>query len=238
VLIGGFIISGTGQKKLVLRALGPSLPLSPALSDPNIELHDARGAVIARNDNWRTSQQDAIIATGIAPVNDKESALVVTLNPGSYSAVVRGANNATGVGLVEVYDLDPPGGGARLANISTRGSVLSGNGVLIGGFILGEGDWSTPIIARAIGPSLSRAGVSGVLADPILELHDRYGALIASNDDWRGIDTGEILTARLAPSDSRESAIVMRLAPGNYTTIVSGKNGATGVGLVEIYNLR
>jgi hypothetical protein len=238
VLIGGFIVSGTGQKEVVLRALGPSLPLSPALSDPVIELYKAGGGLIAKSDNWRSSQQAPIVATGLAPANDKESALIATLSPGSYTAVVRGANNAAGIGLVEVYDLDNPGSGARLANVSTRGNVLTGHGVLIGGFILGTGEWSTPVVARAMGPTLTQFGVSGVLSDPILELRDGNGALIASNDNWEDRENDEIREAGLALPDARESAIVTRLAPGNYTTIVSGKNGATGIGLVEIFNLR
>jgi hypothetical protein len=237
VLIAGFIITGTGQKKVMVRALGPSLPVSPALSDPIIELRDARGALVASNDNWRTSQQDAIIATGLAPANDRDSVLLATLNPGSYTVVVRGANNATGIGLVEVYDLDDPRGGARLGNVSTRGNVLTGDGVLIGGFILGGGGWSSKIVARAIGPSLGQSGISGVLADPTLELHDANGTLVASNDNWKDRQQAEIQATGIAPSNDRESAILMTLAPGNYTVIVAGKNGGTGVGLVDIYNL-
>jgi len=238
VLIGGFLITGAGQKNLLLRALGPSLPLSPALSDPVIELRDARGALITSNDNWRSSQQTAIIGTGLQPRNDKEAALLVTLNPGHYTAIVRGANGVTGIGLIEGYDLDAAGSTTKLTNISTRGNVLSGNGVLIGGFILGNGSWTAPIVVRAIGPSLARAGIQAPLADPVLELHDRYGALIARNDNWRDTDANEVQLSRLAPTDARESAIVMRLAPGNYTAIVSGKNGSSGVGLVEVYNQR
>jgi hypothetical protein len=239
VLIGGFIITGTGQKRVALRAIGPTLPIASALSDPSIELRDGKGAVIATNDDWRTSQQNEIIATGIAPANNKEAALIATLNPGSYTALVRGVNNATGVALIEAYDLDVPDSGKKLANISTRGNVLSGSGVLIGGFILGNGSWSTPIVIRALGPSLTAKGVSGALSDPVLELHDGNGALIASNDNWRDAkEADEISLAHLGPANARESVIMMRLTPGNYTAIVSGKNGATGVGLVEVYNLR
>ena len=238
VLIGGFVIRGAGQKRLLLRAMGPSLPLSPALSDPSIELRDSRGILIASNDNWRTSQAAAITATGLAPRNDKEAALLATLNPGNYTAIVRGVNNTTGIGLVEAYDLDSPTSTAKLANISTRGNVQTGNGVLIGGFILGNGDWTAPIVVRALGPSLARFGITTPLADPTLQLFDRNGALIASNDNWRDTDADEVWQAQQIPPDSRESAIVMRLAPGNYTAIVSGKNGSTGIALVEVNNLR
>ena len=218
--------------------MGPSLPLSPALSDPSIELRDSRGILIASNDNWRTSQAAAITATGLAPRNDKEAALLATLNPGNYTAIVRGVNNTTGIGLVEAYDLDPATSTAKLANISTRGNVQTGNGVLIGGFILGNGDWTAPIVVRALGPSLARFGITAPLADPTLQLFDRNGALIASNDNWRDTDADEVWQSHLIPPDSRESAIVMRLAPGNYTAIVSGKNGSTGIALVEVNNLR
>jgi hypothetical protein len=237
VLIGGFTIAGIGKKKLILRALGPSLPVKPALSDPSIELRDAKGALIAGNDNWRTSQPNEIISSRIPPANNREAALVIALDPGSYTAIVRGINGATGIGLVEVYDLDPPGSGRKLTSISTRGNVLPGDGVLIGGFTLGNGDRSTAIAARAVGPSLSKRGVSGALTDPVLGLYNAHGALIASNDNWRDSDANAIWLTRLAPLDVRESTIVTRLAPGNYTAIVSGKNGATGIALVEIYNL-
>ena len=238
VLIGGFVITGTGQKKIALRGIGPSLPISPALSDPMIELHGASGALLAWNNNWKTSQGAAIAATGLAPGNDREAALIATLNPGNYTVIVRGVGNATGIGLVEIYDLDATGGSARLGNISARGNVQSGTGVLIGGFIAGGGDWSPLVIARAIGPSLTNAGVANALSDPTLDLRDANGVLIASNDNWRDGRTSDIIAKRLGPSDLREAAIATALAPGNYTVVVNGKNGATGVGLVEIYSTR
>ena len=237
VLIGGFVITGKGQKKIALRGIGPSLPLSPALSNPMIELHAASGALLAQNDNWKTSQVAQIAATGLAPGNEREAALITTLNPGSYTVIVRGVGNATGIGLVEVYDLDASGGSTRLGNISTRGNVLNGSGVLIGGFIAGGGDWSPLVVVRAIGPSLANSGVANALADPTLDLRDANGALVASNDNWRDGRTSDITAAGFAPSDLREAAISTRLRPGNYTVVVSGKNGATGVGLVEIYSL-
>src|SRR3954451_16883909 len=158
VLIGGFIVYGTGQKQIALRALGPSLPVASSLSDPVLELHDASGKLISSNDNWRTTQQDAIIAAGLAPSNDLESALIATINPGAYTAIVKGANNGTGVGLVELYDLDADGAACRLANLSTRGNVLTGDNVMIGGFIV-RGDVIKTMLMRVRGPTLILNGI-------------------------------------------------------------------------------
>lgn len=241
VLIGGFIVTGSGQKKILVRAIGPSLAQSGvagALSDPILELHDASGALLLTNDNWRTSQQDAIIATGAAPGNDRDSALIATVNPGNYTAVVRGVNNATGVALVEVYDLDGATSTTRLGNISTRGHVLSGDNVMIGGFIV-RGDISKRMIVRVKGPSLSLNGtlLAGRLLDPMLELHDGNGALIAQNDNWRTSQQAEIQASTVAPTDDKEPALVATLPPGNYTAVVRGTSNSTGIGLIEFYDL-
>ena len=247
VLIGGFIVYGTGQKKIAVRAMGPSLPVAGKLSDPMVELHDATGAIVASNDNWKTTQQGPLItadqvaaiqASGLAPTNDLESALIVTINPGAYTVVVQGVNNATGVGLMEIYDLDPDGSPARLANISTRGNVLTGDNVMIGGFIV-RGDVPKRTIVRARGPSLFLSGVpiAGRLMDPALELRDANGALIKANDNWRSDQQAEIAASSIAPTDDNEPAIVWTLTPGNYTTIVSGVNNTTGIALVEMYDL-
>jgi uncharacterized protein (DUF1800 family) len=238
VLIGGFIVYGSGQKKIAVRAMGPSLPVAGQLSDPLVELHDATGAIVASNDNWRSSQQNEIIAAGLAPTNDLESALIATINPGAYTVVVKGVNNATGVGLMEIYDLDPDGSPARLANISTRGNVLTGDNVMIGGFIV-RGDVPKRTLVRARGPSLFLNGVpiAGRLMDPALELRDANGALIKANDNWRSDQQAEIAASSIAPTDDHEPAIVWTLAPGNYTTIVSGVNNTTGIALVEMYDL-
>ncbi|MFL6589873.1 MAG: DUF1800 family protein [Chthoniobacterales bacterium] len=238
VLIGGFIVYGSGQKKIAVRAMGPSLPVAGKLSDPLVELHDATGGVVASNDNWRTTQQDLLIATGLAPANDLEAALIATINPGAYTVVVKGVNNATGVGLMEIYDLDPDGSPARLANISTRGNVLAGDNVMIGGFIV-RGDTSKRMLARARGPSLFLNGVpiAGRLADPAMEMRDANGALIKANDNWRTDQQAEIAASTIAPTDDKEPAVVATLVPGNYTTIVSGVNNTTGIALVEMYDL-
>ena len=243
VLIGGFIITGTTPKKVLLRAIGPSLaeanpPVPGALADTILELHKPNGAVV-RNDNWMDTQKAAIMATTIPPTNKLESAIVATLDPGAYTAVVSGKNGATGVGLVEAYDLNPTAD-SQLANISTRGFVDTGDNVMIGGFIVGgNGGRNVRVLVRGIGPSLAQANppVPGALADPILELHDSNGDIVASNDNWKDTQKDEIIATTIPPTNNRESAIVAPLAPGAYTAILSGKNDGTGVALVEAYNL-
>ncbi|MDQ6626593.1 MAG: DUF1800 family protein [Verrucomicrobiota bacterium] len=236
VLIGGFIISGTGAKKVVLRAIGPSLAVPGALADPTLELYDAGGRSIAVNDNWTTSR-DAILATGLAPTKDQESAIVAVLDPGSYTTVVRGVNS-TGVALVEIYDLSPEGSTSRIANISTRGAVLTGDNVMIGGFIV-RGSVSKRMILRARGPSLYLSGVPipGRLLDPTIELHDGNGALMSANDSWKSTQQAEIEASTLPLSDDREAALIATLPQGNYTAIVRGAGNTTGVALVEMYDL-
>jgi subtilisin family serine protease len=235
VEIGGFIIQGDQPKKVVLRAVGPSLSAYglPAVTDPVLELHDSTHAVIATNDNWNSHRQD-VLATGLAPKDEHESVIVTTLAPGAYTAILSGLNGATGTALFELYDVDPTN--SRIANISTRADVGTGDNVMIGGFIIG-GDQPTKVIVRAIGPSLTQYGVSGALADPTLELHDGSGTLIYQNDDWQSDQQQEINDTGLAPHEPHESAIVQTLQPGNYTAIVRGKNNTSGVALVEVYNL-
>jgi hypothetical protein len=237
VLIGGFIITGADPKSVIVRAIGPSLPVGGKLANPTLELHDG-GSVIS-NDDWRSDQEAEIQATGLAPQNDLESAIVRTLVPGSYTTVMRGANGSTGVGLVEVYDLSQ-NSVSLLANISSRGFVETGENVMIGGFIVGPVDHGSPqVVVRAIGPSLASSGVANTLQDPTLELHDQNGGILASNDDWlTDRNSSFVLAAGLAPSDTRESALAITLTPGNYTAIVRGANDTIGVGLVEAYNLQ
>ena len=218
VLIGGFIVYGSGQKKIAVRAMGPSLPVAGKLADPMLELHDATGAIVASNDNWRSSQQNEIINAGLAPGNDLESALIATINPGAYTVVVKGVGTATGVGLMEIYDLDPNGSPARLANISTRGNVLTGDNVMIGGFIV-RGDANKRMLVRARGPSLFLNGVpiTGRLMDPNMELRDANGALIAFNDDWNdNTPTAWARRSGVATATARPSARMRcwKLRPG------------------------
>lgn len=239
VLIAGFILQGPdgSAKTVVVRGIGPSLAgagITNPLANPTLELHDATGGLIATNDNWKDTQETEINAAQLAPIDDLESALLQTLSPGAYTAIVRGLNGGTGVGLAEVYGLDPASA-ASVVNISTRGSVGVGDNVMIGGLIITGAD-PVNIVARAIGPSLGNFGVDGALQDPTLELHDTNGN-VTSNDNWRDTQQDEIIADQLAPTDDRESAIAATLIPGAYTAIVSGKNGTTGVALIEFYQL-
>jgi Putative Ig domain len=248
LLISGFIISGSQKKTVLIRGLGPSLTafgVAGALNDPNLELH-SRVATIATNNDWRTTQianaitadqRAEIEASGLAPANDAESAIVATLYPGAYTAVLRGSGSATGVGLVEIYDLSPDAD-SRLANISTRGFVQNADNVMIGGFIIG-GNAGTggKVVVRGLGPSLIFSGIANFITDPKLELHDANGLLIAFNNDWKESQESEIKAAGLAPVKAVESAILITLPPGNFTAVLGDANNATGNGLIEIYNI-
>jgi hypothetical protein len=237
-LIGGFIVTGTAQKKVIVRAIGPSLTAFPdRLSDPTLELRDGSGALLMANDNWRSSQETEITASGVAPTNDMESAIVATLpaNNAGYTAIVRGANNTTGIGLVEVYDLDRGLVDSKLGNISTRGLVQTGNNVLIAGTIV-IGQNQQRVLVRALGPSLP---LKGNMANPTLELRDSNGALLMGNDDWRSTQEADITATGIPPTNDLESAIVATL-PSNgaaYTAIVRGANDTPGIALVEVYGL-
>jgi Cysteine-rich secretory protein family len=237
VLIGGFIVTGTQPKKVMVRAIGPSLALADKLANPTLELRDGMGTLIRSNDDWRVGGQEAeIIATTIPPSNDLESAVVANLpaNNASYTAIVRGVNNGTGIGVVEAYDLDHSVD-SRLANVSTRGLVVTGDNVLIAGTIV-LGQTSQRVIVRAIGPSLN---VAGKLADPILELRDANGGLVKSNDNWRSDQEVELIASTIAPTNDLESAIVTTLSANqaNYTAIVRGAGGTSGIAVVEVYAL-
>jgi hypothetical protein len=244
--IGGFIITG-GTKTVLLRAIGPSLtgsgvPAAEVLADPVMELHGPGAFVTITNNNWRDTQEAAIQATGIPPTNDLESAILVTLPAGTYTAIVRG-NGATaaarsGVGLVEIYDLDPAGGSAsKLANISTRAFCGLDSNIVIAGFILANGT-NEGVIVRGLGPSLSSQGVPNVLADPTLELRDSNGTLLVADNDWQDnpAQATIITAAGLAPGNTLEAAIAATLPPGVYTALLAGLNNGTGIGLVEVYD--
>ena len=239
-LIGGFIVIGNASKKVIIRAIGPSLavggsPLAGRLADPTLELRDGAGGLIFSNDNWVDSPQaQQIIDSTVPPSDDHEAAIVATLAPGNYTAIMRGVNNTTGIGVVEVYDL-APNASANLANISSRGFVETGDNVMIGGFIVDN--QASQLIVRAIGPSLTQFGLPNALADPTLELHNGDGATIAFNNDWPDTDRAAIEDTGIAPSNNKESAIFTTLAPGSYTAIVRGKNNGTGVALVEVYQV-
>jgi hypothetical protein len=256
VVIGGFIVQGAQTKRVIIRAIGPELAqhgVPNPLANPTLELHDRTGALIASNDNWRTTIIGGIISSnqmrditnsGYAPGDGRESAIIADLAPGNYTAIVRGVNNTTGVGLVEMYDLSGDAS-SILGNISTRSFVQTDDNVMIGGFIV-QGTEPKKVIIRAIGPELSQFGVPDPLANPRLELHNATGALIGSNDDWQHTIIGGVITRNQvadiqnsghAPTDPSESAIIAELPPGNYTAIVRGVNNTTGVALVEVYDL-
>jgi hypothetical protein len=236
VAIAGFIINGDSAKSVIVRALGPTLTgfgIADAIDDPVLDLRDGAGNQIATNDNWKDSQQQAIADSGFAPANDSEAAIVSTLAPGNYTAIVSGKSNTTGVSLVEVYELDSS---ARLLNISTRGFVGGNDNVIIAGVILNGNDNGT-ICFRALGPSLAGFGVQGVLSNPRLDLFDAQGIKVGANDNWKDSQKNALESVGLAPTNPAESALLIDLAPGNYTAIVSGVGGATGVGLVEANHL-
>lgn len=239
VSISGFIVSGA-SKKVTVRGIGPTLgtgdsAISNPLPDPMIELHDGTGAIIQTNDNWRDTQEAAIQATGLAPASDLESTLIATLAPGPYTAILRGVNNSTGVGLVEVYDLEPMTG--ELANVSVRAATLTDDNVLINGLIL-SGAIPKNFVFRALGPELADRGISGELLDPMITVYDGNGAILGNNDNWQDSPDAAAITADgLAPTDPRESALLLLLPPGNYTAIVEGADRTTGIALAEVYKL-
>lgn len=245
VLIGGFIITGNAPKKVILRAIGPSLsangqPVEGRLQDTVLELHAGDGGLLGSNDDWRATQEQEITDTGVPPADNRESASITTLAPGNYTAIVSGKDNSTGIGLVELFDLGTASldnsSNAKLAQISTRGYVQSGDNVMVGGFIISGA--TTNIILRGIGPSLSGSGVTDALSDPVLEVHDAAGNLVAVNDDWQSdANAAKIQQLGIAPSDPKESATYQTLAPGAYTAIIRGQSGSTGVSLVEVYSL-
>jgi hypothetical protein len=226
---------------VLLRGIGPSLErfgIPSPLPDPVLELHGPEGFVTVTNDNWRDTQEAEIRATGIAPTDDLESAIIVTLNEGAYTAILRGSNNTIGIALVEAYDLNQ-GVDSRLANLSTRAFVNTDNNIVIAGFVLSAGGAGQDrVIVRGIGPSLANFGLSPVLANPRLELRDNNGALLIANNDWQENpeQAMEINAAGLAPTNSLESALAATLPPGLYTALLSGVNNGTGIGTVEVYD--
>jgi phospholipase/lecithinase/hemolysin len=240
VSVAGFIVTGNIAKKVLIRGIGPSLAANgvpTVLANPTLTLFDTAGNVTMTNDDWKNSPDAAeIMSSGLAPTNDSESAIIATLAPGQYTAQLAGKDNGTGNGVIEIYDLQS-GSSATLANLSTRGYVGAGDNVMIGGVIIGNGD--NPIMVfRALGPSLASSGIANPLLDPTLELYDSNGTLIAFDDDWKIPQVQAVRAVNLVPPDDRESAIVSAfLSPGNYTAVVRGKNGTTGVALVEAYRL-
>jgi hypothetical protein len=243
-MIGGFIVQGSGPKNITLRGIGPSLAgagVTNVLADPTLELRDGTGALLFHNDNWQDDPAQAaqLVALNLAPQSPNESGIVAVLQPGAYTAVLAEKNNNTGVGLVEAYDTNQAVT-SQLANISTRGLVQTGDNVMIGGFVLGGGNGDSAVALRGIGPSLGQSGVNNVLIDPTLELRDSNGVVLVSNDNWQDDSPSATqLTAHgLGLQNPLESGIFTSLGPGAFTVILAGKNGGTGIGLLEIYNIQ
>jgi phospholipase/lecithinase/hemolysin len=238
VSIAGFIVTGNVSKKVLIRGIGPSLAANGVpnpLADPTLTLFNGAGNTLMTNDNWRDSQAAEIMATGIPPQDDLESAIIATLAPGHYTAVLAGKNGTSGNGLAEIYDLEP-GTSSALANLSTRGFVGAGDNAMIGGLIIRNGD-NPLVVLRAIGPTLASSGIANPLLDPTIDLHDANGVVIGFNDNWKDSQVQAVSGTQLAPTDDREAAIVAFLAPGNYTAVVRGKGNTTGVALVEAYRI-
>lgn len=241
--IGGFIIAGNTPKQVIVRGIGPTLTRSDivdVLADPVIELHGPGSFVTVTNNDWRDDQEQEIMATGISPTNDLEAAIVATLAPGAYTAIVRGNGNTSGVALVEVYDLNQEVD-SRLANISTRAFVSTGDNIVIAGFLLSDDAGDGRVVVRGIGPSLAPNPfpADAVLSNPTVELHDTNGSLLVANNDWQDDATqmAEIAAANLAPTHSLEAAVAATLPPGLYTALLAGLNNGTGIGVVEVYDL-
>ena len=242
-MVGGFIINGTDSKRVIIRGIGPSLTnlgVPGAVNDPILRLFGPTGAPIGVNDNWQDTQQVEIEATGIAPTDSRESAIIATLQPAAYTATLAGINGTNGVGLVEIYDLNS-GVNAKLANISTRGFVQTADNVMIGGFALGGSSINpAKIVVRALGPSLTAAGINNALSNPTLQLFDNNGQSVAFNHNWQDdpSQATQLQTLNLAPTNPSESALVTMLPPGLYTAVVAGQGGGTGIGLIEVYAIQ
>ena len=233
--IAGFVIAGSEPKKLLIRGLGPTLTqfnVTGVMPNPTLKLYDGSGSLITTNDDWKSTQAAAITATQLGPPNDVEAAILATLQPGTYTVIQADASGAAGVGLLEVYDLDPMAT-SRLLNLSTRGLVQTGVQALIAGCSVAAD--SNDVLVRALGPSLRTLGIDNALADPVVTLYDSNANIIAANDDWKDSQQSAVENTGLQPPNDRDAAILARLARGNYTAIVTGKSGSVGIGLAEVY---
>jgi hypothetical protein len=249
VLIEGFIVQGPAGsiKKIMVRAIGPSLlpfGITDALPNPTLEIRDGNNALIATNNDWKTTQVGGIIpsdqsgeinGSGLAPGNDLESAIIANLAPGAYTAVVAGVGNTIGTGVVDAYDMSAASP-AKLANVATRGLIQPGDKLMIAGFIIQNG--TVRAVVRAIGPSLSAFGINNALPDTTLQIKDPNGVTVIENDDWQSTQKAELESTSLQPSNNLEAAVVVNLSPGQYTAQVRGKPEATGIGVVQVYFLQ
>ena len=242
-MIGGFIVTGNEPKRVIIRGVGPSMTsvgVQGVISDPILRLFGPSGSQIAVNDNWQDTQGNEIQQTGLAPQDTREAAIIATLPPANYTATVADAGGSNGVGLVEIYDLNSAAN-ARLGNISTRGSVQTAENVMIGGFVLGGSSINpAQVVVRALGPSLQGAGIADPLSNPTLQLFDSNGQVVINNDNWQDVPSQatQLQALNLAPPNAVESAVVAMLPPGLYTAVVAGRNGETGIGLIEVYGVR
>ncbi len=239
VAIAGFIIQGDG-KDILVRGIGPSLqingvPLAGRLADPTLQLFSG-GTTLASNNNWKDSQQTQIEATGAAPSNDLESAIVHTFAAGSYTTILRGNNSTQGIGVIELYDLNA-GSTAALRNLSTRGYVGTGDNLVISGFIVGGGSGELRLLVRLLGPSLSQVGITDALQDPMVEVFNANGQLIGQNNNWQDDQQFQIQQTGLAPPNTLEAAILTSLLPGTYTAVARGLNATSGTALLEVYQV-
>jgi len=242
LMIGGFVIDGPAPKTVVVRAIGPSLAahgIADALANPVLQLvRSSDQTVIGSNDNWGSAPKAAeISASGFAPAHALESAILMTLAPGAYTAIVSGAGGTTGVGMFEVYEVDRTD--VPLVNMSTRGYVGGGADVMIGGFVV-RGNGPQTVVIRARGPSLVPFGIANALANPSVQLvRAADNAVVAANDTWStAANAAQLSATGLAPPEALEAAILVTLEPGAYTAIVSGVRGATGVAIVEVFAVR
>jgi len=243
VTIAGFTVTGSSPMETVVRVIGPSLArygVPNTLANPTMQLYDATGKLMVANDDWQEgpdSLNTFDVYNTYGPADTRESAIDADLDPGEFTVVVRGKNQTTGTALVEVYAIDAPPD-VKLTNISTRGNVGSGDEVMIAGFIISSAtNLGNPVVVRALGPSLARSGLSNVLQDPTIELYDANGSRLVANDNWRDTQALELTASGFSPPDERDAAMLVNLGPGSYTAIVHGKNTATGIALVEVYNL-
>jgi hypothetical protein len=241
-MIAGFYIQGSVSKTVLIRGLGPSLAnfgITGAMSDPTLELRNGSGTLLASNNNWQDTQASQIQATGFQPSDYRESAILASLSPGSYTATLQGYGGTTGIATCEVYDMSQSAN-SQLVNLSSRAYVGTDPNVLIAGlYVGGTGGTGLHVAIRALGPSLSNYGVAGALQDPTIEVRDAYGNLVISNNNWQdnSSQASALQFYGMAPSDYRESGVVLNLLGGSYTAIVRGLNGGTGVGVVDMYKL-
>jgi outer membrane protein assembly factor BamB/subtilisin family serine protease len=264
VMIGGFVIGGGVSKRILVRAVGPSLTAqgistAEALADPAIELHRyANGvdSVVATNDNWTdnsnaaeiTSVASQVGAAALLSSDTTSAALLRTLDPGVYTFIARGQNNSSGIVLLEVYDAESTNRNAHFVDIAARAQCQTGNRIAIGGFVI-TGSVNKRVLLRAVGPSLTAQGLgaSEVLQDPTIELHRLSGGVdttIGTNDNWgdnpNAADipptAARIGASALSSSDTTSAAMLRSLEPGVYTFIARGRNDTTGIVLVEVYD--